>query len=46
MKVRRSTDNTEVDVRGDNDGVLSLKSPIIDYRENFLPYSEDLSCGS
>ena len=43
LRARRSTDNTEVDVRGDNDGVLSLKSPIIDYRENFLPYSEDLS---
>ena len=43
LRARRSTDNTEVDVRGDNDGVLSLNSPIIDYRENLLPYSEDLS---
>jgi hypothetical protein len=43
LRARRSTDNTEVDVRGDNDGVLSLNSPIIDYRENILPYSEDLS---
>ena len=43
LRARRSTDNTEIDVRGDKNGVLSLGSPIIDYRENFLPYSEDLS---
>ena len=43
MRVRRSTDNTEVDVRGDNDGVLSLKSPIIDYRENLVRFSETFS---
>ena len=43
LRVRRSTDNTEVDVRGDNDGVLSLNSPIIDYRENLVRFSETFS---
>ena len=43
VRVRRSTDNTEVDVRGDNDGVLSLNSPIIDYRENLVTHSETFS---
>ena len=43
VRVRRSTDNTEVDVRGDNDGVLSLNSPIIDYRENLVTFSETFS---
>ena len=43
VRVRRSTDNSEVDVRGDNDGVLSLNSPIIDYRENLVTHSETFS---
>ena len=46
VRVRRSTDNTEVDVRGDNDGVLSLNSPIIDYRENLVTQSETFSSWS
>ena len=46
VRVRRSNDNTEVDVRGDNDGVLSLNSPIIDYRENLVTHSETFSSWS
>jgi hypothetical protein len=46
VRARRSTDNTEVDVRGDNDGVLSLNSPIIDYRENLVTQSETFSSWS
>ena len=43
LRLRRSNDNTEVDVRGDKDGVLSLNSPIIDYRENLVTQSETFS---
>ena len=43
MRIRRSSDNTEVDVRGDGNGDISLSSPIIDYRENLVTYSEDFS---
>ena len=43
LRLRRSNDNTEVDVRGDKDGVLSLSSPIIDYRENLVKFSETFS---
>jgi hypothetical protein len=43
LRLRRSNDNTEVDVRGDKDGVLSLNSPIIDYRENLVRFSETFS---
>jgi len=43
MRIRRSSDNTEVDVRGDGNGNISLSSPIIDYRENLIRYSEDFS---
>jgi hypothetical protein len=43
LRLRRSNDNTEVDVRGDKDGVLSLSSPIIDYRENLVRFSETFS---
>ena len=43
MKIRRNSDNTEVDVRGDANGNISLSSPIIDYRENLALYSEDFS---
>ena len=45
MRVRRNSDNSEVDVRGDVNGDISLNSPIIDYRENLLTYSEDFSQG-
>ena len=43
MKIRRNSDNTEVDVRGDASGNISLSSPIIDYRENLVTYSENFS---
>ncbi len=42
-RARRASDNVEVDVAGDNEGVLSLESLIIDENENLLPYSEDIS---
>jgi len=43
MKIRRNSDNGEVDVRGDASGNISLSSPIIDYRENLVTYSENFS---
>ena len=43
MRIRRNSDNGEVDVRADKDGVLSLNSPIIDYRENLVRFSETFS---
>ena len=43
LRARRSTDNGEVDVRADKDGALSLNSPIIDYRENLVRFSETFS---
>lgn len=43
VRVRRASDNVEVDVRGNENGELSLGSPVIDETENLLPYSEDIS---
>ena len=43
MRVRRNSDNGEVDVRGDVNGNISLSSPIIDYRENLVRFSETFS---
>ncbi len=43
VRVRRASDNVEVDVRGNKNGELSLGSPVIDETENLLPYSEDIS---
>ena len=43
VRVRRASDNVEVDVRGNINGELSLNSPVIDETENLLPYSEDIS---